>query len=120
MQRSRLSRVRRPASGVLPSVEAMETRQLLSASPATVRAQDRPAWRGIVRAVQAGSPRAWSRILSAFRTHFPDTPGVLARELGAATSTPSRALPLGPNFDLGTRWRVTGATQAELLTNQLG
>ena len=45
---------------------------------------------------------------------------MLARKLGAATSTPSRALPLGPNFDLGTRGSVTGATQAELLTNQLG
>lgn len=180
MQRSRTSRTRRTAPRYLPSIEIMEAREMLSASPApravarawaigpavetagvrldsptraalvtsnqahwsplkagswttakldreyvlalrskdvnawrtmlaTVRAQDRPAWRGIVRAVQAGSPRAWSQILSAFRTHFPGTPGIPEHapgETGAATSTPSLALPLGPNFDLGTRWSV--------------
>jgi hypothetical protein len=76
---------------------------------ATVRAQDRAAWRGIVRAVDSGSPRAWSLMVSAFRKHLPDVPGVPARrpgELGVATSTPSLALPLGPEFDIGTRWSI--------------
>ncbi|MFO0956073.1 MAG: hypothetical protein U0800_01255 [Isosphaeraceae bacterium] len=73
----------------------------------TIRTQDRPAWRSIVRAERAGNPVAWTRILSALRRHFPDAPGVPPRragDLGASTGSPSLALPLGPNFDLGTRW----------------
>lgn len=81
---------------------------------ATVRERDRPAWRAIQRAVQAGQPRAASVILAAVRSHFPAMQGVPPRapgEVAAPTSAsaPSLALPLGPQFDLGTRWDVIQA-----------
>ncbi|MEO6809919.1 MAG: hypothetical protein ABI353_12470 [Isosphaeraceae bacterium] len=94
-------------------VQAIRSRDLKAwrSMLATVRHQDRPAWRGIVRALHSHNPRVWSRVLSAFRTHFPGTPGVPSRqpgEVGAPTAaaSPSVALPLGPGFDLGTRWSV--------------
>jgi hypothetical protein len=76
---------------------------------AAVRHQDRRTWRAIAQAAHAHRPRVWSLVLYAFRTHFPGTPGVPSRqpgEVGAPTASPSVALPLGPGFDLGTRWSV--------------
>ena len=80
---------------------------------ATVRAADRPAWNAIARAIHSGSPAGWTLILSSLRTHFPATTGIPSQRPGDAVtpaSRPTLALPLGVNFDLGTRWSQVNPT----------
>ncbi len=69
--------------------------------------RDPAAGRALVAAMHGRAPEGWNLGLAAIRREFPAAPGLprLAPHAAVTAAIPDPGLPLGPVFDLGTRWR---------------